>query len=328
MAESTLIVSPAPHIRSGVTTPALMRDVVISLIPACAAGVYFFGARALVSLAAAIVGTVGAEYILERITGRPVTIGDWSAVVTGVLLAMVLPPHVPWWILVLSGFFTIGVVKLLFGGLGFNVFNPALAGRAFAVAAWSALANSGYIWPAGAEAAHWVQGFDAVSTATPLTLLKMGEIGGIPMTRFYAPLFFGNVAGSLGETSALALLVGAAYLLWREHISLRIPLTYIGTVAVITSLYGHDPLFHILSGGLILGAFFMATDYVTSPMNPKGQTIFAIGCGVLTALIRIFGGYPEGVCYSILIMNAAVPLIDRFARPKRFGEVKARGQNA
>ena len=148
------------------------------------------------------------------------------------------------------------------------------------------------------------------------------------MTRFYAPLFFGNVAGSLGETSALALLVGAAYLLWREHISLRIPLTYIGTVAVITSLYGHDPLFHILSGGLILGAFFMATDYVTSPMNPKGQTIFAIGCGVLTALIRIFGGYPEGVCYSILIMNAAVPLIDRFARPKRFGEVKARGQNA
>lgn len=324
MADSMLVVSPAPHIRAGVSTPVVMRDVVISLIPACAAGVYFFGARALMSLAAALIGTVGAEYVLERINGKPVTIGDWSAAVTGILLAMVMPPFVPWWILMISGFFAIAVVKLLFGGLGFNVFNPALAGRAFAVSAWSALAATGYLWPAGAESAGWVQGFDAVSTATPLTLLKMGEIGGAPLTRFYAPLFFGNVAGSLGETSALALLIGAVYLLWREHISLRIPLSYIITVAVVTSLYGQDPLFHILSGGLMLGAFFMATDYVTSPINAKGQIIFGIGCGILTSLIRLFGGYPEGVAYSILIMNAAVPLIDRLARPKRFGEVKAR----
>ncbi|HPU76573.1 MAG TPA: RnfABCDGE type electron transport complex subunit D, partial [Bacillota bacterium] len=151
-----------------------------------------------------------------------------------------------------------------------------------------------------------------------------GEIGGTSMSRFYMPLFLGNVAGSLGETSALALLIGAVYLLWRTHISLRIPMSYIITVAVVTALYGQDPLFHVLSGGLILGAFFMATDYVTSPINAKGQIIFGIGCGILTALIRLFGGYPEGVAYSILIMNAAVPMIDRFVRPKRFGEVKAR----
>jgi electron transport complex protein RnfD len=163
-----------------------------------------------------------------------------------------------------------------------------------------------------------------MSTATPLTLWKMGDIGGAAMTKLYSSLFMGNIAGSLGETSALALLIGAFYLLWREHISLRIPVTYIVTVAVITGLYGQDPLFHVLSGGLILGAFFMATDYVTSPINPKGQVIFGIGCGILTALIRLFGGYPEGVCYSILIMNSAVPLIDRLTRPKRFGEVTGR----
>lgn len=325
MANSTLTVSSAPHIRGRLTTPTVMRDVVISLIPACAAGVYFFGARALISLAAGIIGAVGAEYVFEKLGGLPITIGDWSAVVTGMLLAMVLPPFVPWWILLLSAAFTIGVVKLLFGGLGYNVFNPALAGRAFAVSAWSALASTGYVWPASAAAANWVSGFDAVSTATPLTLLKMGEIGVTPMTRFYAPLFFGNVAGSLGETSALALLIGGLYLLWREHISLRIPAVYILTVAVITSLYGQDPLFHILSGGLLLGAFFMATDYVTSPLNATGQIVFAVGCGVLTSLIRLFGGYPEGVAYSILLMNAFVPLIDRSFRPKRFGEVKARG---
>ena len=324
MADSKLIVTPAPHLRGSIDTPLVMRDVVIALLPACVAGVYFFGVRALVSLVAGVAGCVGSEFVFEKLTGRPVTVGDWSAVVTGLLLAMVLPPLVPAWIVVLSGVFAIGIVKLLFGGLGHNVFNPALAGRAFATASWSALATTGYIWPASVEGAAWARGIDAVTSATPLTLVKMGEIGQTSLSRFYMPLFLGNVAGSLGEVSALALLIGAVYLLWRTHISLRIPLSYIITVAVVTALYGQDPLFHVLSGGLILGAFFMATDYVTSPINAKGQIIFGIGCGILTALIRLFGGYPEGVAYSILIMNAAVPMIDRFARPKRFGEVKAR----
>ncbi|HOO29722.1 MAG: RnfABCDGE type electron transport complex subunit D [Bacillota bacterium] len=325
MGNTKLIVTPAPHIRSGDSTPAIMRDVVIALLPAAISAVYFFGAQAAVSMVCSVAGAVGAEYIFEKIAKKPVTIGDWSAAVTGLLIAMVLPPHVPVWIPVIAGFFAIGVVKLLFGGLGHNVFNPALAGRAFAIAAWPALTTSGYLWPASAEGAIWaVRGFDAMSTATPLTLWKMGEIGGASMSKFYQSLFVGNVAGSLGETSALALLIGAVYLLCRGRISLRIPLSYILTVAVITGLYGQDPLFHVLSGGLILGAFFMATDYVTSPINPKGQIIFGIGCGILTALIRMFGGYPEGVCYSILLMNAAVPLIDRLTRPKRFGEVTSR----
>ncbi|HAN87410.1 MAG TPA: Na+-transporting NADH:ubiquinone oxidoreductase subunit D [Firmicutes bacterium] len=325
MANTKLQVAPAPHIRSGASTPVIMRDVVIALMPAAISGVYFFGLRAAVSIVCSVAATVGAEYIFEKIANKPATIGDWSAAVTGLLIAMVLPPHVPVWIPVISGVFAIGVVKLLFGGLGHNVFNPALAGRAFATAAWPALATAGYIWPASAEGALWAaRGFDAMSTATPLTLWKMGDIGGAAMTKLYSSLFMGNIAGSLGETSALALLIGAFYLLWREHISLRIPVTYIVTVAVITGLYGQDPLFHVLSGGLILGAFFMATDYVTSPINPKGQVIFGIGCGILTALIRLFGGYPEGVCYSILFMNYAVPLIARFTRPKRFGEVTGR----
>ena len=324
MADSELIVTPAPLLRGNIDTRGLMRDVAIALLPACVAGIYFFGVPALISLISGVVGCAGAEFVFEKLSKRSVTIGDWSAVVTGLLIAMVLPPHVPAWIVVLSGVFAIGIVKLLFGGLGYNVFNPALAGRAFATAACSALATTGYVWPASIEGAAWARGIDAVTSATPLTMLKMGEIGGTSMSRFYMPLFFGNVAGSLGETSALALLIGAVYLLWRTHISLRIPMSYIITVAVVTALYGHDPLFHVLSGGLILGAFFMATDYVTSPINAKGQIIFGIGCGILTALIRLFGGYPEGVAYSILIMNAAVPMIDRFARPKRFGEVKAR----
>ncbi|MEA4885044.1 MAG: RnfABCDGE type electron transport complex subunit D [Clostridia bacterium] len=324
MADSMLIVSPAPHIRAGLDTPTIMRDVVIALLPASVAAVHYFGWQAALSIVCSIAAAVAAEFILEKLTHRTVTIGDWSAVVTGLLIAMVLPPHVPVWVPILAGFFGIGVVKVLFGGLGYNLFNPALMGRAFAVAAWSAMATTGYVWPASANGAIWARGFDAMSTATPLTLLKMGEIGATSASKLYLPLFMGNAAGSLGETSALALLIGAVYLLWREEISLRIPMFYIATVAVITSLYGQDPLFHVLSGGLILGAFFMATDYVTSPLNPKGQAIFGIGCGVLTALIRLFGGYPEGVAYSILIMNAAVPLIDRFARPRRFGEVKAR----
>ncbi|MCR4426577.1 MAG: RnfABCDGE type electron transport complex subunit D [Firmicutes bacterium] len=317
-----LVVSPAPHIRAKVDTPAIMRDVIVALAPAALVGVYFFGARALASVIAGMVGCVGAEAAIERLTNRPITTRDGSAAVTGLLLALVLPPTVPVWITLLSAVFSIGVVKLLFGGLGHNVFNPALAGRAFAAAAWPALAATGFIWPATSGA--WVRGFDAMSTATPLSLLKAGEIGASTLSRFYWPLFLGNTAGSLGETSAIALLIGAVYLLWRGHISLRIPLSYILTVAVITTLYGQDPLFHILSGGLILGAFFMATDYVTSPINSKGQIVFGVGCGILTSLIRLFGGYPEGVAYSILIMNAAVPLIDRLARPRRFGEVKAR----
>lgn len=292
-------ISISPHIHSGNSTREIMLDVLIGLSPAILAAIIFFGLPALMVLVAAIVSAVVTEFLFQKMFKKKSTITDLSAVVTGVLLAMCLPPSMPWWMVAIGSFMAIGITKQLFGGIGYNIFNPALIGRAFLMASYPVAMTT------------WTKPFDTITTASPLGLLKMGAISNLPNLQ---DLFFGNIAGSLGETSALALLLGASYLIWKKVIDLRIPGAYIGTVALIMGIAGQSVPFHLLAGGLILGAFFMATDYTTSPMTTKGKLIFGIGCGALTAVIRLVGGYPEGVCYSILIMNTCVPLIDRLGK--------------
>lgn len=323
MQDTKLVVSVPPHISSGHSTPKIMWVVIVSLLPAAISGIVFFKRNALVIIAVSILAALITEVICEKMTRRPITISDGSAVVTGLLLALIIPPTAPWWIPAIGSAFAIAIGKQVFGGLGFNLFNPALIGRAFLVSSWPLLLTS-WRWPessllwAGSQA-------DAVTGATALGLLKSGFFNKTGLSIPYSQLFLGNIAGSLGETSALALLIGAAILLALKIIGWRIPLSYLGTVAIMAALGGGDPVFQLLSGGLLLGAFFMATDYVTTPVTPAGQLFFGIGCGLLTVLIRRFGGYPEGVCYSILIMNALSPLLDKFTVPRRFGEVKANG---
>ena len=314
MEGSGLIVSSSPHQHTTDTTPIIMSDVILALMPACFAGVWFFKLRALAMMAVCVGAAVITEAGLQRLSGKPVTVRDYSAAVTGLLLALVLPPDLPLWIGAIGAIFSIAIAKFAFGGLGQNIFNPALIGRAFLLASWPVFMTK-WRWPI--VQASWIPEFDAVTTATPLVLMKS-----VGIKAPYADLLIGKVAGCIGETSALAILLGAAYLLYRGHISLRIPLTFVGTVAVVTALFGQDPLFHVISGGLLLGAFFMATDYVTSPVTPRGQIIYGVGCGILVALIRLYGGYPEGTCYAILIMNAATALVERYTIPRKFGEVK------
>ncbi|MBU5484909.1 RnfABCDGE type electron transport complex subunit D [Clostridium sp. MSJ-11] len=298
-------VSSSPHIRANDTTKSIMRDVVIALLPATFASVYFFKLQALLVILVSVLSCVGAEYIWQKALKRKVTIGDLSAVVTGLLLAFNLPPSVPLWIPVVGGIFAIIIAKQFFGGLGQNIVNPALIARAFLLASWPTPMTT------------WT--LDGVTTATPLAALKAGtQAPGL------MDVFLGNVGGCIGETSALALLIGGAYLIFKHVIDWRIPVTYIGTTFIITAIAGRagNPLYELFAGGLMLGAFFMATDYATSPITPLGRIIFGVGCGALTGIIRIFGGYPEGVSYSILIMNLFVPLIERWTAPKIFGKVK------
>lgn len=299
-----------------------MREVFVALIPASVAGIVFFGINAAMVIVLSIATAVATEALTQKVFGRPVTVSDGSAAVAGLLFALVLPPTVDLWLPVVGAFLLIFLGKQIFGGLGYNPLNPAHVGRAILMASWP-VAMTTWVWPkfgsVESAVAGAVQGLDALSGATPLALMRYH---GIRVS--YESLFFGNVAGCIGETSALALLIGAAYLLYRGHITWHIPLSFMGTVAVMMTLMGQDPLFHLLAGGLVIGAFFMATDYVTSPITIKGQIVFGIGCGVLTSLIRVFGGYPEGVCYAILLMNAVTPLIDKFVKPKRFGEVSGR----
>ncbi len=290
-----------------------MLDVLIALVPATAAAVYFFGVRAALVIAVTTAASVLAEFVSNKIMKKPITIGDLSAAVTGLLLAFNLPPGIPLWVAAIGGVFAIVVAKQLFGGLGMNFINPALAARAFLMASWPVFMTT------------WTTPMvDAVSSATPLAIIKSAEAAGATPPSI-AQLFLGNVAGCLGETSALAILVGAAYLVVRRVITLETPLAFIGTVAAMTwvlggkGLFSGDVPYHLFAGGLMLGAFFMATDYPTSPITWKGKIIFGVGCGLLTSVIRLYGGYPEGVCYSILLMNLAVPIIDKFTVPKSFG---------
>ncbi len=315
--QGLLVVAAPPHLFRRELTPRIMLDVLLALAPACLAGLYFFGPRAMAVVATGVASAMIAEAAVQKLMGRPVQVLDFSAAVTGLLLALNLPPTAPLWLAAVGAFFAVVIVKQLFGGLGGNFLNPALAARAFLMAAWPTQMTT---WSAAGD---W--GLNALTGATPLAYLKRGMLHRVP---HYMDLLLGWIPGTIGETCALALLVGAAYLLWRRVIDWRIPATFIGTVALLTWALGPqgpftgDPLAHVLAGGLILGAFFMATDYVTSPVTPRGRVIFGAGCGLLTVLIRLYGGFPEGVSYSILIMNIAAPLIERYTMPRKFGEVK------
>jgi len=317
-----LTISSSPHVHSPVTTQTIMRDVLIALAPALAGSVYFFGFRALIVTLVSVAACVFFEWAWNKLMKRDNKLYDMSAMVTGVLLAFVCPVTIPYWALILGDFFAIIVVKMLFGGLGRNIVNPALAGRAF-MFSWPVL-MSNWVKVGFENAAGIFSTADAVTAATPMASLHQGQLP----EESVLDLFLGNVGGSLGETSALLLLVGLVYLLARKIITLRIPLTYIGTVAVLAFLFpmGNDRLLwmgaQVFGGGLMLGAIFMATDYVTSPVTKLGQVIYGIGCGVLTILIRYFGGYSEGVSYAILVMNCCVVLLDRIGRPTKFGAPK------
>lgn len=310
----SLLAGSSPHIKSGESTQKIMRDVIIALLPAAVSSVIYFKVQAAMLILVTVVSCVAAEYAWCRITKKENAVTDLSAVVTGLLLAFNLPPSLPPWMAAVGGVFAIIIVKQLFGGLGHNFVNPALAARAFMVASWPSQMTS------------WQEpGWDAVSTATPLEIMKNGSGAAEQLPKLW-DMIAGNIGGCIGETSALALLIGAVYLAVRKVITLELPLTFIGTVGFMTwMLGGSEGLFtgnlayHIFAGGLILGAFFMATDYTTSPVTFKGRIIMGIGCGFLTSIIRLYGGYPEGVSYSILLMNLVVPVIDRYLIPKSFG---------
>ena len=317
-----LTISSSPHVHSSTTTRTIMRDVLIALAPAMAIAVYVFGLRALTVTAVSVAACVFFEWLYCKMTGMHCKIYDLSACVTGVLLAFVCPVTIPYWTIVLGALFAIMLVKMLFGGLGRNIVNPALAGRAF-MFSWPVLMST-WIKPGLDNAAGLLSTADAVTAATPLANMHQG----ILCEESVMELFLGTVGGCIGETSALALLVGFVYLVYRKVITTRIPLAYIGTVAVLTFLFplGNDRIAWMLAqvcgGGLMLGAIFMATDYVTSPVTKLGQLVYGIGCGVLTVMIRYFGGYNEGVSYAILCMNACVVLLDRIGRPVKFGAPK------
>jgi len=299
-----LIVSVSPHIKAKEDVRAIMFDVIIALSPALVASVIFFGWRALVIVSVSILFSLASEFIWQKLWAKKTTVGDLSPVVTGMLLAFVLPPSSPLWMVAIGAFVAIILGKQIFGGLGYNPFNPALVARAVLVASWPVYMTT------------WTRPFDGVTTASPLGIVKMELEQKLPS---YLEMFLGNRAGCLGEISILALLVGAAYLLYRKQITWHIPISYIGVVGLGCFLLKRDPLFNIMAGGLILGAFFMATDMVTSPLTREGKLLFGVGCGLLTVLIRFTGGFPEGVCYSILIMNMLTPIIDNITELKVFG---------
>lgn len=326
--EHELIVSVSPHIKSEESTSRIMWTVNLSLLPATLAGVYFFGMRAAITIALCIIASMLSEYIYQKALKKKIMVTDGSAFLTGLLLGLNLPASVPFYIPLVGSFVAIIITKQLFGGLGFNVFNPALIGRAFLLISFPRLMT---IWT---EPTAAILTMDAKTTATPLGILKeegfvkLIEIFGDKMS-LYQHLLTGNTAGSIGETSAIALMIGGLFLLFRGYITWQIPLSFLGTSAVIAWIFGAkgemfagDPLIHLLSGGMLLGAFFMATDYVTCPSVKKGQILFGVGCGFLTMLIRLKGGYPEGVMFAILLMNCFAPLIDRGFKTKIFGAVK------
>jgi electron transport complex protein RnfD len=318
--------SSSPHIRSTETTDQVMRAVIYALLPACAASVYFFGLPALSVLLLCTAGCVGAEALCCKAMGKPLSIADGSAALTGVLLALNLPPSAPWWLALLGSAVAIAIAKQVYGGLGYNPFNPALVARVVLLISFPVQMTT---WSSPAPLGS---GIDAVTAATPLGEWKTAVMltGKMPeaLSEGLGSYFVGHMAGSLGEVSALALLIGAAYLLWKRILTWHTPVSYLGTVVVLSGIFWlvdpgkyPDPLFHLLTGGLILGALYMATDMVTSPVTNRGMVVFGVGCGLLTVLIRLFGGYPEGVSFAILLMNAATPLIDRYTRPKKFGLV-------
>ena len=300
---SQLTVSLSPHVRSGATTRRIMLDVCLALLPAVIFAVYWFGFGVLLTVLLSVASAILSEFLMEKALRRPVTIDDGSAAVTGLLLALTLPAGTPWYVPVLGSVFAICIAKQVFGGLGDNFVNPALAGRAFLLASFPAAMTT---YPLVA---------DAVTSATPLSSEFAGSVD-------YLQAFIGRIGGCIGEVSTLALLIGAAYLLIRRVIDWRIPLSYLGTMALLTVIGRGNVLDSVLLGGTVLGAFFMATDYVTSPVTSWGRVIYGVGIGIINYTIRRWGAYPEGTTYAILLMNIAAPLIERFTRPRKYGEVK------
>ena len=316
----TLALSSSPHIRDEMTIQKIMITVLVAVCPAAVFGIYMFGAPAAINIVVGIVAAVISEFVWQKAMGQKVTISDGSAALTGLLLAMSMSPLLPAYMVAIGSAIAIIVAKQTMGGLGFNIFNPAHIGRAALMVSWPIAMTT---WTA-------MPGVDAVTGATPLNVLKMQGYDAVvemfgSRQDMYADMLLGYRNGSIGETCSLLLIIGGIYLMLRGIIKWHIPVTMIGTVAILTWIFGPngfftgDPLFHMMAGGLMLGAFFMATDMVTAPMTVKGQIIFAAGAGAITVLIRLIGGYPEGVCYSILLMNSLTPLIDRFTKPRIFG---------
>ncbi|MBU3128249.1 RnfABCDGE type electron transport complex subunit D [Clostridium tagluense] len=319
--DNLFTISTSPHIRGKESISKIMWTVNLALAPAALFAIYNFGIPALITLLVGSLSAVGLEYLVQKLRKKPITISDGSAFLTGLLLAMCLPPTIPPYMAIVGSFIAIVIAKHSMGGLGYNIFNPAHIGRAaimvswpVAMTTWSKLSTS----------------VDVVTTATPLNILKqqgygklIDTFGSVP--QMYKAMFIGTRNGSIGETSTVLLLLGGIYLIYKGYVNWHVPVFMIGTVGILTWVFGPvglftgDPVFHMMAGGLIIGAFFMATDMVTIPITKKGQVIFAIGAGALTVLIRLKGGYPEGVCYSILLMNAVTPLIDRLVRPVKFG---------
>jgi electron transport complex protein RnfD len=337
--DNKFFISPFPHVKDKDSISKIMFSVIGALVPAGIGAVYFFGIQALWVILTAVAAAIGAEIICQAVLKRPFSIGDGSAIITGILLAYNLPAEIPLWLPVLGSVCGIVIGKMAFGGLGYNPLNPALVGRAFLMASWPVHMTVFKTIPKFGT----LSGIDAVTNATPLNVFSAAREVLANTQNFsaekvteatqavselygaYPDLFFGRIGGCIGETSAVLLLIGAVFLMY-SIIGWKIPFTYVGTVALLMwifsgteGLFSGDPLFHVLSGGLILGAFFMATDMVTSPITFKGRIFFGIGCGILTVVIRLWGGYPEGVSYSILLMNLTTPLLNRYTKPKVFG---------
>ena len=328
-----LIVSPAPHLHGNESTKSLMRDVIIALAPSLLVSVYFFGFSAIKLALVGVATAVAVEYVIQKyIVKTKITVNDYSAALTGLLLSLNLPPNSPWWIMFIGSVVAIGIAKMTFGGVGQNLFNPALVGRVFLLVSFPVIMTD-YSIPTS-----WFrEGIDAGSGATALSIVKEGLAKGLTMDHIfsdnnfsYAQMLFSKIGGSVGEVSALALILGFVYLLIRRVIRPHIPLAIIGTVLVFSAIFWlinpqmyADPLFNVLTGGILIGSIFMATDYVTSPMSKKGMVLYGVGIGIITMLIRYWGAYPEGISFAILIMNATVPLINMYFKPAKFGrEVK------
>ena len=323
-----LIATSNPHIRSSETTRSIMLDVIIAMLPALVWAVIWFGVKALTLTAVSVIGCMFWEWLYRKLMKKPQSVGDLSAVVTGMLLAFVCPVTTPYWMIIIGGFFSIVVVKQLFGGIGKNFVNPALAGRAFLLGSYAGVMTT-WIDATQNKAPLMGSTADIVTAATPLAYMKTGNMAGLTETYSVMDMFLGKTGGSLGEISAAMLILGGLYLIWRKVINWQTPVAYIATVAVLSFLFPKAGsslewmLYSVFGGGLMLGAFFMATDYATSPVTKKGQLVFGIGCGLFTVLIRYFGSYNEGVCYSIMVMNLCVALIDKYTKPTRFGVVKS-----
>ncbi len=319
-----LVVSAAPHIKDKINTTVIMRDVIIALIPALIGSIFIFGARVLLVVVVSVVSSVAAEVVGNLIFKKKPSLNDLSASVTGLLLAMTLPPSSPWWMVVVGAFSGILIGKAIFGGIGSNPFNPALVGRAVLMVSWPTQMTTWIVPRMMSGITTSASQINAVTSATPLNIVKFQGYGELiaqfgSKLNLYKALFLGTVGGSLGETSALLLLIGGVYLIVRKVIDWKVPVVYILSVFVFSPLFGRDPVFSILAGGLFLGAFFMATDYSTSPITPRGKVFFAIFLGFLTVLIRQYGSYPEGVMFSILLGNAIVPYFDKLV-PHVYGK--------